>query len=87
VPIVPSLTRLSIAAAFILTSCSTHAFCQASPLDYVPNLPYKAEVVQTQVLPGANGTRVQRETKLVEARDSQGKNASNHSNRVIRVVR
>jgi hypothetical protein len=70
---VPSPARLSIAAAFILASCSTHAFCQASPLDYVPNLPYKAEVVQTEVLPRANGTRVQRETKLVEARDSQGR--------------
>src|SRR5215469_8442019 len=72
-PIFISPARLPLVAASILASCSTHAFCQVSHWDYVPNLPYRAEVFQTDVQTGANGTRVQHETKLVEARDSQGR--------------
>jgi hypothetical protein len=71
-PIFINPARLSLVAASILASCFTHAFCQSAPVDYVPNLPYTAQVVQTDVQTGANGRRVQRETRLVEARDSQG---------------
>jgi len=65
--------RLSLVAASILTICFAHAFCQTAPLDYVPNLPYTAQIVQMDIQTQANGTHVQRETKLVEARDSQGR--------------
>jgi hypothetical protein len=65
--------RLSLVASCILASCSTHAFCQVSHWDYVPNLPYTAQVVQRDVQTEVNGTRVQHKTRLVEARDSKGR--------------
>jgi hypothetical protein len=72
-PKFPRSARFSLLVSPILASCCAHAFCQVSPLDYVPNLPYTAEVVQTEILLRANGTRVKQETRLVEARDSQGR--------------
>jgi hypothetical protein len=72
-PILPSSARLTFVAAATLVTCSTHAFCQANPLDYVPNRPYTAQVVETDVQTRANGAHVQRETKVFEARDSQGR--------------
>lgn len=68
----PRSARLSLLAATMLITCSNHAFCQPNPLDYVPNLPYTAQIVETDV-ETANGTRVQQETKVFEARDSQGR--------------
>lgn len=72
-PILIDPARLSLVAASILASCSPCAFCQVSHWDYVPNLPYTAQVDNTDVQTGANGMRVLHETKLVEARDSQGR--------------
>jgi hypothetical protein len=72
-PILSSSGRPSLLAAAILITCSNHAFCQAAPLDYVPNLPYTAQVVETDVAIRADGTRVQHEKKVFEARDSQGR--------------
>jgi hypothetical protein len=44
-----------------------------NPLDYVPNLPYTAEIVQrfSETLP--NGNRVVRKRRIVQMRDSQGR--------------
>jgi len=42
-------------------------------LDYVPNLPYTAQVVQSGLLALANGNSVRRETRVVQMRDSQGR--------------
>jgi hypothetical protein len=68
----PGSARLSLLAATMLITCSNHAFCQPNPLDYVPNLSYTAQIVETDV-ETANGTRVRQETKVFEARDSQGR--------------
>lgn len=70
-PILLSSARLTFAAALI--TFPTQAFCQVNPLDYVPNRPYTAQIVQTDVQTQANGAHVQRETKVFEARDSQGR--------------
>jgi hypothetical protein len=44
-----------------------------NPLDYVPNLPYTAEIVQrfSETLP--NGNQVVRKRRIVQMRDSQGR--------------
>jgi hypothetical protein len=68
-----SPSRASLLAAAILIACSSHAFCQAGPLDYVPNRPYTAQVIERDVQTRANGAQVQRKTKIFEARDSQGR--------------
>ena len=72
-PTFPSFSRLSLVAASILATCSPHALCQTSALDYVPNLPYTAQIATTVVMTQADGTSVQRETKLIESRDSEGR--------------
>jgi hypothetical protein len=72
-PIFSHPARLSLVAASILASCATHASCQIYHWDYIPNLPYTAQVIQISIERGANGTRVRQETKLVEARDSLGR--------------
>jgi hypothetical protein len=69
----PRSARLSLLAATMLITRSDHAFCQPNPLDYVPNLPYAAQIVETDVETQANGTRVRQETRVFEARDSQGR--------------
>lgn len=56
----------------IVCACSGSAFCQ-DPLDYVPNLPYTAQFENKYVEILADGTRVQRQRKLVQMRDSQGR--------------
>ena len=56
----------------VVSACSGSAFCQ-DPLDYVPNLPYTALKGHKYPEVLADGTRVQRERKLVEMRDSQGR--------------
>jgi hypothetical protein len=59
---------------FFLTipTCSDRALCQ-DPRDYVPNLPYTAQVVGTGFETLADGTRVRRESRVVQMRDSQGR--------------
>jgi hypothetical protein len=69
----PNSARLTFTAAATLAGCSAHAFCQANPLDYVPNRPYIAQIVETDIETRANGAQVRRETKVLEARDSQGR--------------
>jgi hypothetical protein len=58
-----------LVAAF---ACPSLAFSQ-DPHDYVPNLPYTAQVVGTGFETSADGTRVRYEDKLVWMRDSQGR--------------
>jgi hypothetical protein len=70
-PILRSSARLAFAAA--LVTYPTLAFCQAAPLDYVPNRPYTAQVVETDAQTGANSAHVRHETKKIQARDSQGR--------------
>jgi hypothetical protein len=53
-------------------ACSGSAFCQDA-LDYVPNLPYTARFENKYIEVLADGTRVQRQRKLIEIRDSQGR--------------
>ena len=56
----------------IVGACSDRAFCQ-DPLDYVPNLPYIAQVEQKYLETEPDGTRVRRQKRLVIMRDSQGR--------------
>lgn len=56
----------------IVCTCSGSLFCQ-DPLNYVPNAPYTALKEQKYPEVLADGTRVQRERKIVEMRDSQGR--------------
>jgi hypothetical protein len=72
-PILSSSARLAFVAAAIPAASSTLAFCQGAPWEYVPNLPYTAQVVATDVQTEADGARVQRETRVFQARDSQGR--------------
>jgi hypothetical protein len=72
-PMLCSSVRLTFIAAAILVTCSKSVFCQANPLDYVPNLPYSAQFDVTDLLPQPDGTHVQCETKVFKARDSQGR--------------
>ena len=72
-PTFPSFSRLSLIAASILVTCSPHALYQTSALDYVPNLPYAAQIATTVATTQADRTSVQRETKLIESRDSEGR--------------
>lgn len=58
--------------ALALAACSNRALCQ-DPHDYVPNLPYTAQVVGTAFETLADGTRVRRENKVTQMRDSQGR--------------
>jgi len=53
-------------------ACPSRVFGQ-DPHDYVPNLPYTAQVVGTGFETLADGTRVRYEDKLVWMRDSQGR--------------
>lgn len=55
-----------------IAACSSQALCQ-DPHDYVPNLPYTAQVVQTYTDTEPDGTRVRHQEKLVEMCDSQGR--------------
>ncbi|MFZ2086799.1 MAG: hypothetical protein WAU92_20090 [Candidatus Sulfotelmatobacter sp.] len=55
-----------------VAACSSHALCQ-NPHDYVPNLPYTAQIVGTDFETLADGIRVQREGRVVQMRDSQGR--------------
>jgi hypothetical protein len=55
-----------------VAACPSHAACQ-DPHDYVPNLPYTAQVVQTYTETEPDGTRLRRQEKLVKMRDSQGR--------------
>lgn len=56
----------------VVAGCSRPALCQ-DPHDYVPNLPYIAQVVGTGFETLADGTRVRRESRVVQIRDSQGR--------------
>jgi hypothetical protein len=58
--------------ALAVAACSSQALCQ-DPHDYVPNLPYTAQVVGTAFETLADGTRVRRENKVTQMRDSQGR--------------
>lgn len=51
---------------------SSYASCQ-DPHDYVPNLPYVAQVAGTGFETSADGTRVRRESTVMQMRDSQGR--------------
>jgi len=62
------LSILVIAAAACPKSASGQGF-----FDYVPNQPYTAHVVTTNLESSANGTLVRREAKRIEMRDSQGR--------------
>jgi len=53
-------------------ACPSRAFSQ-DPHDYVPNLPYTAQLVGTGFETLADGTRVAYEDRLVRMRDSQGR--------------
>ena len=53
-------------------ACFDRALCQ-DPLDYVPNLPYIAQVEQKYLETEPDGTRVPRQKRLVIMRDSQGR--------------
>ena len=64
--------RTALAITICLATCSTLAFCQASPFEFVPNQPYSAKYVQTVQLLNEDG-QAAHETKLFEARDSQGR--------------
>lgn len=55
-----------------IAASSNRAFCQ-DPHDYVPNLPYTAQVVGTGFEVLADGTRVQRKSRVIQMRDSQGR--------------
>jgi hypothetical protein len=55
-----------------IAACSSQAFCQDAH-NYVPNLPYTAQGVQTYTETEPDGTRVRRQEKLVKMRDSQGR--------------
>ena|GEM_PF-1277847 len=55
-----------------VAACSNQALCQ-DPHDYVPNLPYTAQVVGTGFEALAGGTRVRYEDSVVQMRDSQGR--------------
>jgi hypothetical protein len=66
-----SSARFTLTAALI--SCSSHAFCQADHWNCVLSRPYTAQIVETDIPTRANGERVRRETKVLEARDSQGR--------------
>jgi hypothetical protein len=64
--------RISVAITMSLATCSTLAFCQASPFEPVLNQPYSAKFVQTvQIL--NESRRITHETKLFKARDSRGR--------------
>jgi hypothetical protein len=56
----------------LVCTCSGSAFCQDA-LDYVPNLPHTARFENEYIEVLADGTRVQRQRKLIEMRDSQGR--------------
>jgi hypothetical protein len=72
-PKLPSSGRVTLMAAAILATLSTQAFCQTDPFDYVPNLPYTAQIIAKDVQTRADGTHVELETKVFRARDSQGR--------------
>jgi len=55
-----------------ISACSSDALCQ-DPHDYVPNLPYTAQVVRTSFETLADGTRVQRKDRIIRMRDSRGR--------------
>jgi hypothetical protein len=55
-----------------IAACSSQGLCQ-DPHEYVPNLPYTAQVVGTGFEILADGTRVRRESRVVQMRDSQGR--------------
>jgi hypothetical protein len=55
-----------------IAACSNRALCQDAH-DYVPNLPYTAQVVGTGFETLADGTRVRYEDRVVQMRDSQGR--------------
>ena len=54
-----------------LLLCSAFATCQPSPGNRPPAVPYTAEFKTTSVSTLANGTSITRETKSIQARDSQ----------------
>ena len=64
--------RTAVAITICLATCSTLAFCQASPFEFVTNQPYSAKFVQTVQLLDED-RQVAHETKLFKARDSQGR--------------
>jgi hypothetical protein len=72
------IVRLERALLFVVSVVvavavwSANALCQ-NPLDYVPNLPYTAQIVQrfSETLP--NGSQVLLERRIVQMRDSQGR--------------
>jgi hypothetical protein len=55
-----------------IAACASHALCQDAH-DCVPNLPYTAQVIATSFETLAHGTRVRREEKVVQMRDSRGR--------------
>lgn len=55
----------------VLATGGNKAFGQ-DLFDYVPNLPYTAQVMKSYVVSSADGRGVRRETRLVRMRDSQG---------------
>jgi hypothetical protein len=69
----PISARFSLLATTMLITYANYAFCQPNPFDYVPSLPYTAQIVQTDVETQENGTRVYQETKVFQSRNSQGR--------------
>jgi hypothetical protein len=55
-----------------IAACPGHALSQ-DPYDYVPNLPYTAQVVGTGFASLTDGTRVRYRDSVVQMRDSQGR--------------
>jgi hypothetical protein len=55
-----------------IAACSSRPLCQDAH-DYVPNLPYTAQALQTYTETEPDGTRVSRQEKLVKMRDSLGR--------------
>lgn len=68
----PTLWLWFWALVIAVAACSSQALCQ-DPHDYVPNLPYTAQIVGTGFETLADGTRVRYEDRVVKMRDSQGR--------------
>jgi hypothetical protein len=60
-------------AAILVPFMPRPAFCQATRLDYIPNLPYSAQFLTTEVETLPDGGQVLHETRSFEVRDSQGR--------------
>lgn len=70
-PPVLTSTRFAIAVT-AFSACLLPAYCQ-NPLDYVPNLPYTACILQTSVHTLADGTQERTTQRIIKMRDSDGR--------------